>query len=146
MCRLVSLLLLCFCTSVAFAGSHDQAPPADTIHALLQKAGTAPAKEQCFLYAELVHQMTELAGQQMVAGEDATPTLRSIHEYAEKIHLGVAQDSKKLKNAQILLERTAYRLKEILHASPADDRPQLEAAVQQLDQVQSEMMMQVFRH
>ena len=90
--------------------------------------------------------MTELAGQQVTAGEDATATLRSIHEYADKIHLGVAQDTKKLKNAQILIEHTAFRLKEILHAASIDDRPELEATVKQLDQVQAELMMQVFRH
>ena len=147
MWRLTSLFLLCLCTPVVFAsGPHQGASAADTIHALVEKAGIAPPKEQCFLYAELVHQMTELAGQQVTAGEDATATLRSIHEYADKIHLGVAQDTKKLKNAQILMERTAFRLKEILHASPIDDRPQLEATVQQLDQVQAELMMQVFRH
>ncbi len=147
MCRIASLLLLCLCTSVAFAaGSHEATPGSDSINALIQKAGIAPPKEQCFLYAELVRQMTELAGQQVTAGEDATATLKSIHEYADKIHMNVAQDSKKLKNAQILMERTAFRLKEILHASPLDDRPQLEATVKQLDQVQAELMMQVFRH
>jgi hypothetical protein len=147
MCRLASLLVLCLCTSVALAsGGREQAPAADSIHALVAKAGGAPPKEQCFLYAELVHKMTELAGQQVTAGEDATETLRSIHDYAEKIHLGVAQDTKKLKNAQILIERTAFRLKELLHASPVDDRPQLQATVEQLDKVQAELMMQVFRH
>jgi hypothetical protein len=145
MCRLALVVLLSFCTSVCFAGGpKDQAPEA-AISALVMKAGVAPPKEQCFLYAELVHDMTELAGRQVTAGEDASATLRLVHEYTEKIHLGVARDTKRLKNAQILMERTAFRLNEILHSSPSDTRPALEATLKQLNDVQSELMMQVFR-
>jgi hypothetical protein len=145
MCRLVLVVLLSFCSSFCFAGGpKDQAPEA-AISALVMKAGVAPPKEQCFLYAELVHDMTELAGRQVTAGEDASATLRLVHEYTEKIHLGVARDTKRLKNAQILMERTAFRLNEILHSSPSDTRPALEATLKQLNDVQSELMMQVFR-
>src|SRR3984885_8455863 len=64
--------------------------------ALMAKADQAQPKEQCFLYAELVHQMTELAGQQFSAGDQrASETLHLVQKYAEKIHMGVAEDGKK---------------------------------------------------
>jgi hypothetical protein len=128
------------------AFSKNPAPEPGALAALAAKAQNAAARDQCFLYAELVHQMTELAGRQMVAGNDAKATLVAVHDYAQKIHMGMADDSKKMKNAQILMEHTAFRLNEILHSASLEDRPVLESTLKQLDQVQNELMMQVFKH
>ena len=114
--------------------------------ALMLKADQAQPKEQCFLYAELVHQMTELAGQQLSAGDErASETLHLIQKYAEKIHMGVAEDGKKMKNAEQLIQHTSYRLRDILDAASYDDRQALQATLKQLEQVQTELMMQVFK-
>jgi hypothetical protein len=120
-------------------------PPA--LAALMIKADAALPKEQCFLYAELVHQMTELAGQQITAGEGdhASETLKLVQKYAEKIHMGVAEDGKKMKNAEQLMRHTSYRLNDILNAASYDDRQALQATLKQLEQVQTELMMQVFK-
>jgi len=121
---------------------------ATQIAALESKALQAAPREQCFIYAELVHSMTEIAGQQMQSGnmEQASVALQSAKSYAEKIHMGLANDTKKLKNAEILIRHTAFRLKAYLSGASLDDRPTLEATLKQLDQVQSELMMQVFKH
>ncbi|HEY3990502.1 MAG TPA: hypothetical protein VGM02_14465 [Acidobacteriaceae bacterium] len=116
------------------------------LSALATKASLASPKDQCFLYAELVHQMTMLAGRQLSQGEDPSATLRAVRDYTQKIHLGEAKDNKRLKNAQILMEHTAFRLNEFLHSAALDDRPILESTLKSLNQVQNELMMQVFRH
>jgi hypothetical protein len=92
--------------------------------------------------------MTQLASQQLSAGDTAkaSASLKAVQSYAEKIHMGVADDAKKLKNAEILMRHTAYMLKELTMGASLDDRPTLESTLKQLDQVQSEMMMQVFKH
>jgi hypothetical protein len=114
--------------------------------ALMAKADQAQPKEQCFLYAELVHQMTELAGQQLSAGDQrASETLHLVQKYAEKIHMGVAEDGKKMKNAEQLMRHTEYRLNDILNAASYDDRQVLQSTLKQLEQVQTELMMQVFK-
>lgn len=125
----------------------DKAPDPQLISALQVRASTAQPREQCFLYAELVHKMIELAGYQMAAGEEeqASTTLRDVQQYAQKIHLAVSEDNKRLKTAQILLRRAAFRLKEMLHGAPLDDRPVVENTLAQVNQVQAEAMMQVFR-
>jgi len=125
----------------------EKIPDAQTLTQLQARASQADPREQCFLYAELVHDMTELAGRQLAAGEaeQASNTLRVVQQYAAKIHMGVANDSKRLKNAEILMRHTAFRLKDILSAASLDDRPALDATLKQLDQVQAEMMLQVFR-
>jgi hypothetical protein len=114
--------------------------------ALMMRADQALPKDQCFLYAELVHQMTELAGQQLTAGDArASETLKLVQKYAEKIHMGVAEDGKKVKNAEQLMRHTSYRLNDILNTASYDDRQALQATLKQLEQVQTELMMQVFK-
>jgi hypothetical protein len=140
----VALLL----APVSRASGSDNKPPLDPValSALVAKANLASPKDQCFLYAELVHQMTLVAGRQLSEGQDPSASLRAVSDYTQKIHLGEAKDNKRLKNAQILMEHTAFRLNEFLHSAALDDRPILESTLKNLNQVQNELMMQVFRH
>jgi hypothetical protein len=125
----------------------EKIPDTQSLQALMARADQATPRDQCFLYAELVHEMTELAGRQLLAGDvdNASLTIHAVQAYATKIHMDMANDSKRLKNAEILMRHTAFRLKDILAAASLDDRPTLDATLKQLDQVQSEMMLQVFR-
>ncbi len=132
----------------ALAGTLDEKQPdAESIAALEQKASQAQPKEQCFLYAELVHQMIEYSSAQYAAGEidKAAETLKHVHIFAQKIHMMVANDEKRLKNAQILLRHTAFRLTELLHVSSVEDKPLVEQTLAQLNAIQTETMMQVFK-
>ncbi len=115
--------------------------------ALIVKADQAQPKDQCFLYAEVVHEMTELAGQQLRTGDEghASATLKMVQHYAEKIHTGLSADGKKMKNAEQLMRLTSFRLKGILNAASYEDRQALQATLDQLERVQTELMMQVFR-
>jgi len=129
-------------------GANEKLPDAQALIMLEAKADQASPKEQCFLYAEIVHDMSEIAGQELSSGDfkHASDTLKAVQTYAQKIHMGMAEDTRKLKNAEILMRHTAFRLNEILHSAALDDRPTLESTLKQLDQVQSELMMQVFKH
>jgi hypothetical protein len=142
------LLFIALLAPVSHASGSDNKPPLDPValSALATRASLASPKDQCFLYAELVHQMTELAGRQLNDGQDPAATLLAVRDYTQKIHLGEVKDSKRLKNAQILMEHTAFRLNEYLHSAALDDRPVLESTLKNLNQVQNELMMQVFRH
>ena len=123
----------------------DDSPTA--LAALQAKADQAQPRDRCFLYAELVSQMTDLAGQQFNSGDSgqASETLKLVQQYAEKIHIGVADDSKKLRDAELLVQRTSFRLKGILSGASYEDRPALEVTLKQLNQVQVQLMMQVFK-
>ncbi len=116
------------------------------IDALEARASQAQPREQCFLYAEIVHQMTELSLKQYQAGnvDDANSLLKKIQMIAQKIHLTLAGNDKRLKNAEILLRHTAFRLNEMLHASNYQDRPLVEQTLAQVNHAQNEAMMQVF--
>jgi hypothetical protein len=113
---------------------------------LESRAETAQPREQCFLYAELVHYLTELAGNQLANGEEvqAGTTLRHIDAIAQKIHMSLARDSKKLKDTELLMHHTTRRLSDILHVSASDERGVLQATLKRLDDVQNELLTQVF--
>ena len=125
----------------------DKVADQDSINALEAKVLQAQPKEQCFLYAELIHQMTEFSVKQYAAGnvDKASDLLKHIQQLAHHVHLSVAEDNKRLKNAEILLRHTAFRLTEMLHSSSYEDRPLVEQTLAQVNQAESETMMQVFR-
>jgi hypothetical protein len=143
----VSLLFVSASSCSAYAGIDDRIPDAQSIAALQQKASLAQPKEQCFLYAELVHEMIEYSSAQYAAGEvdKANDTLKNVNVFAQKIHMMVANDEKRLKNAQILLRHTAFRLNELLHNSAMEDRPLVQQTLSAVNQIQTETMMQVFK-
>ena len=78
--------------------------------------------------------MTELSIRQYAAGDvdKATGLLKRIQHIAQKIHLSVADNDKRLKNAEILLSHTAFRLNEMLQASSVEDRPLVEQTLAQV--------------
>lgn len=143
-----AVLIVALSPIQARSSSLDDKPfDQQSILALEAKVIQAQPKDQCFLYAELVHQMTEVSLQQYAAGdvEKATGMLKEIQQFAHKIHLSVAGNDKRLKNAEILLRHTAFRLNEMLHTSSFEDRALVEQTLAQVNEAQTEAMMQVFR-
>src|ERR1700691_5937744 len=76
----------------------------EAMTALIVKAEQAQPKDQCFLYAKLVHEMTELAGRQLNAGDGdhASATLKMVQHYADKIHTGLSETSLDTKSSHRL--------------------------------------------
>jgi hypothetical protein len=141
-------LLLTLCAPALAFSNGDILPDAQALAQLELRAQQAGPRDQCFLYTELVHTMTEIAGKQMLDGdiEQASATLKKVEHYAQLIHLNLANDTKRLKNAELLMHHTTYRLGEYLHKSSGEDRDTLQATLKRLDQVHDELLAQVFRH
>lgn len=136
---------------IPLAGAYAPTPAlgssSSALSALQTKAEEARPRDRCFIYAELVRQMTELAGQQFNSGDpqQASMTLKLVQRYAEKIHTSAADNATKLKKAELLLQHTSFRLEDILREASYEDRPALEAALKQVNQVQKQLLVQVFR-
>jgi len=115
---------------------------------LEKRAERANPRDQCLRYTELVSAMTDLAGKQMLDGdtEHASAMFKKIEHYAELIHTGLANDPRRVKDAQMIMHRTAYRLDEYLHQASGEDKATLQAALNELNQVQDELLTQVFKH
>lgn len=142
-------LLFSICIPVqASSNSTENLPDAQTLSRLELQAEQAKPREQCFLYTELVHTMTEIAGRQMLNGDtdQASATLKKVEHYAQLIHLGLARDTKRLKNAELLMHHTTHRLNEYLHRASGEDQATLQATLKQLNTVQDEILTQVFNH
>jgi AraC-like DNA-binding protein len=147
--RMAALLVVpLLAVPAAFAlGSDDTGPTDQAITELQQKLQTAEPREQCFLYAELIHAMTEMSIQQYAQGHEvkANALLRQVQTLTRKLHLTVTENDKRLKNAEILLRRTAFRLTEMLHDSGYEDRKVLAETLAQVNQADNDAMMQVFK-
>lgn len=147
----ISLLIAVLLSALSipgFASSlDDKTPDQQMIEALELRASQAQPREQCFLYAQLVHAVVEQSAHQYASGdiEKATGLLKKAQELTHKIHMVLASNDKKLKDAQILLRHTAFRLTEMLHVSSMDDRPMVEQTLAQLNQAQTDAMLQVFK-
>jgi hypothetical protein len=141
-------LLLFTPTSVRAAAADENLPDAQGLLQLQLKAQQAGPRDQCFLYTELVHVMTEMAGKEMLNGDvdQASATLKQVNAYAQLIHMDLASNTKRLKNAEQLMHHTTYRLSEYLHKASSEDRDTLNATLKQLDQVHDELLAQVFKH
>ncbi len=146
--RFVLILAAAALTVVpAFAANGDKILDAQELSALALRAEQATPKDRCYLYAELVSAMTELAGRQMDAGDtsDASASLKAIQNYTAKIHIDLNENSKKLKDAQIMMRRTAFRLKALMMNASLNEQPVFQSTLAELDQVQSQMMLTVFK-
>jgi hypothetical protein len=143
----VLVLLTATTVPVCASGLDDKIFDQQSIDALALKVSQAQPREQCFLYAQLMHEMTEVSLRQYNAGEaeKATGMLKDIQALAHKIHLTMTDDNKRLKDSEILLRHTAFRLSEMLHNSSFEDREIVKETLVQVNQAQSETMLQVFR-
>lgn len=147
--RVVPVVLLIGALSLpACAASLDsKVPDQQAINLLEQRASQAQPREQAYLYAQLVHEMIEYSARQYAAGdtEQATGLLKKAQLFTRKLHALIAANDKKLKDAQILLRHTAFRLTEMLHASDYQDRPVVEQTLAQLNEAQNDAMLAVFK-
>lgn len=144
---IAAFLVLALTTGPTFASNLDSVPPdQQSIDALLAKASQAQPRDQCFIYAEAVHQMTELSIRQYAAGDTskAAGLLKQIQQLSQKIHLSMAENDKRMKNAEMLLSHTAFRLTEMLHSSNLEDQALVKQTLLQVNQAQNEALMQVF--
>jgi len=145
---IVAFLLLSLNVGLVRAAADDNAlPNQQTLEALEVRASQAEPRDQCFLYSQVVQQMTELSIRQYKAGNvsKAVGLLQQIQRIAKKIHLSVTTSDKRLKNAELMLSHTAFRLGEMLQASNVDDRPQFQQTLAQVSGAENATMMQVFR-
>src|SRR6202789_1580861 len=141
-------LSLAPCTAALASSVDANLPDAQALAQLELRAQQAGPRDQCFLYTELVHTMTEIAGKQMLNGDvdQASATLKKVNQYAQLIHMDLANNSKRVKNAEMLLHHTTYRLGEYLHKASSEDQATLKATLKQLDKVHDELLAEVLKH
>src|ERR1035437_6925426 len=98
----IAVLLSVTTIPLCAAGADDKSPDMQSIQALEARANQAQPREQCFLYAELVHKMTELSLRPYAAGDvdKATDMLKHVQQMAQKVHLSMADNDKRLRSEE----------------------------------------------
>jgi hypothetical protein len=111
-----------------------------------QRAEAAQPRDQCYLYTEVLHGLTELAGRQIAAGDDtgATATLERINGVAAKIQQTSSANARRLKNAEMLLDRTTRRLTDMAHIVSGSERAVMQTTLQHVDRVHTQLLAMVF--
>lgn len=142
-----TLILFTALSIPACAATDDKILDEQMINTMEQRAAAAPAKDQCFLYAVIVHDMVEVSARQYAAGDTdkANSLLKRAQALTHKLHSALAANDKKLKDAQILLRHAAFRLNELLHSSSFDDRDLMQQTLAEVNQAQVDTMLQVFK-
>jgi hypothetical protein len=146
--RSIAALSLFFLALPARAAANESIPTPEALARLELRAAQAKPREQCFLYAELVHGLTQQAAAQLAADdtEQGAATLRQIDQDAHLIQRSLAHNSNRMKDAQKLLHDTTYRLGQLLHLVSGDDRATVQDTLRQLNQLNDELLTQVFKN
>ena len=146
----LSAALLCLLLTCPASRASSATNLADTtaLMELEARAAHADPREQCFLYTQLVQGYTDVAGRQLAAGEieKASATLKMVQSFATHIHVGLAHDTRKLKNAEITMHTAANHLGQYVHLVSQDDQAIVASTLKQLDKVNEELLTQVFAH
>jgi hypothetical protein len=146
--RSIAALSLFFLVLPARAATNESIPTPEALARLEVRAAQAKPREQCFLYTELVHGLTQQAAAQLAADDTdhAAATLRQIDQDAHLIQRNLARNSNRMKDAQKLLHDTTFRLGQLLHLVNGDDRATVQDTLRQLNQLNDELLTQVFNH
>ncbi len=133
-------------TPAIAAGLDETSLDAAALAELQQRAEHAPPRDQCYLYTQIVHELTELAGRQMAAGEDeaASSTIQQVDAAAAKLQQASVADARRLKNAEQLLDRTTHRLADMVRVASDQQRSVMQATLRHLDAVHSSVLALVF--
>lgn len=147
-----SLLAVLLCgasvSSAKASGPDATAMDAVALGQLETRAEHADLREQCFLYTEVLHGLTELAGRQLAAGQldDASATVLKIDTVTGKIQNVSAKDAKRLKNVEQMLEHATRRLSDMAHVASGEERSLLQSTLAHMDKLHTSILMMVFAH
>ncbi|MFN2975868.1 hypothetical protein [Terriglobus aquaticus] len=129
----------------ATAESGVEVVDAHLLTELEQRALSANAREQAFLYADLADKMSVLAGKQLADGEveEAEATLERMEACTAKMENNL-QQSKSLKKTELLLHMTHRRLSDMVRAAGMDAKPHVQSALKRLDAAQTALLAMIF--
>ena len=145
-CTLGSTCLLP--TAHASAAVTESFSDAAALADLETQAANAEPRERCYLYTELLHNWTEVAGREIAAGNDdaARFAMQQADADAAKLKVAIARDSKRLKNAELILEHSVRRLSDMMRVTTMDQREVMQTVLRHVSSVHDDLLAAVFAH
>ncbi|HTV10031.1 MAG TPA: hypothetical protein VMD97_13395 [Candidatus Aquilonibacter sp.] len=144
---LVTLTFLFPFTIAAHASGPDESPlDAIELSQMEQRADAAQPRDQAYMFAEVLHGLTELAGRQIAAGDDldADVTLNHIDSVAAKMQKASASNAKRLKNAEMLLDHITRRLTDMAHVATNSERGAMQNTLQCVNRLHTQVLNVIF--
>lgn len=142
----LGLLMVGMPEAMASAGPDESLLDSAALATLEQRADAARPQDQCFLYTEVLHGLTEAAGRAMAAGDEAqvAVTMGRIDRVMHKIETVSGVDAKRLKNAEQLMEHSQRRLSDMAHVATSNERATVQATLVQMDKLHATVLRLVF--
>lgn len=137
----------CFLRSAHAYSAVNESTSGPTVLADLEtQAADAEPRERCYLYTELLHNWTELAGREIASGNDEGARLAMQHADADaaKLKGSLARDSKRLKNAELILEHSVRRLSDMMRVTTTEQREAMQTVLRHVSSVHDDLLAAVF--
>jgi|1185.fasta_scaffold314611_2 hypothetical protein len=121
-------------------------PAAAHIDELKAKAERKGEADRGRIYADIAHELVELANAQFTNGdaEKGHASIKDAVAYAEKAAASAEEKGHKIKNAEITLRETSRRIEEVRKTLDIDDQPPLKDAVQKLEALRKQLLQRMF--
>jgi predicted MarR family transcription regulator len=118
----------------------------ETAAALKARADAAQGGERALLSLEYAHQQLEEANTLYTQGdvEKAEAAVQEVVDYSHKAADAASSSGKRLKQTEIDLRKLEHRMRDIGQSLNIDDRPPVEKAVRELEQVRSDLLARMF--
>lgn len=117
-----------------------------TLEQLRARADNARGEECAEVCLAAARELAELSNQLFTDGEvdKAHAAIEDAVRYAKKAAQGSLESGKRQKKTEIALRKLAKRISDIKQTLSVDDRPALEQAVDDLEQLRTELLMSMF--
>jgi hypothetical protein len=137
--QLRSAAIVFLLTSMALAAN-------DALSALKTRADAAHGGEQAKLCLEYAHALLEDANTSFTNGDvdKAEREVGEVVEYSRKAADAASSSGKHLKQTEIDLRKLSKRLHDIAETLSVEDRPPLKIAVDDLEQIRSDLLVRMF--
>jgi len=118
----------------------------EPLEQLKAKAAAASGGARALLYAQVARGEVERANQHFTDGnvERGHAAVRQAVAYAEKAAAAARNSKKKLKETELSLRQTARRLNDIGVTLAVDDRPAVEQAVKEIQNIEDQLLEVMF--
>jgi hypothetical protein len=140
--RIVVRMVVCLLLLGQFAQAGDQPAPAD----LKARADAAQGGERVTLSVEYARRELEQANTLYTNGdvEKAEVSIQEVVDYSRKATEAATGSNKRLKQTEIELRKIEHRMRDIGQSLSVDDRPTVDKAVQELEQLRANLLAKMF--
>lgn len=117
-----------------------------SLEELKARAQHAKPDERSNLCVQIAERQVEAADKFFTDGkvEEAESAIRDVVSYSEQASQAAGQTGHRLKNTEIAMRRMAHRLADIKRTLPFEDQASVQAAVDTLDKIRTDLLSRMF--